>query len=369
MRIGILTLPLHFNYGGILQAYALQTILENMGHDVVVFDTDKHKSLPLWKMPFSYGKRLIKKMLGIRCVFFYEQKFNKEYPIITQYTQQFIDKYIHRVIVNDLGKLKEEDFDAIVVGSDQIWRLEYFHNIKNAFLDFATSWNIKRIAYAASFGIDRLDYPPELIHCCTQLIQKFDAVSVRELSGIKICKEFFNIEAKHVLDPTMLLTKDDYMKLVENAATNHKQVDFACYILDATKEKHDFISSLASAKGLIPFYVNSRVEDHDAPLNERIQPPVEQWIRGFQDAKFIVTDSFHSCVFSILFNKPFVVLLNEYRGETRIVSLLNMFGLARCLYSENWNFDAMFAIDWNDVNKRLSDWRRISFDFLNCLKN
>ena len=142
-----------------------------------------------------------------------------------------------------------------------------------------------------------------------------------------LCREHFGVEALHVLDPTMLLDKEDYIRLIEAAGTPKSKGTLLNYILDETSEKRALIERIAKEKGLVPFRVNSRVEDRTAPIEERIQPPVEKWLRGFYDAEFVVTDSFHACVFSILFGKPFVVVGNKERGIARFESLLKMFGL------------------------------------------
>ena len=121
---------------------------------------------------------------------------------------------------------------------------------------------------------------------------------------------------------------------------------------------------MADDMGLIPFHVNSRVEVQNAPLAERIQPPVEQWLRGFMDARMVVTDSFHACVFAIIFNKPFIVIANKERGLARIESLLAMFGLQKALYDcNNKDFDVN-NIDWNTINDRLLDLQNYSLDLL-----
>ena len=128
MRIGILTLPLHTNYGGILQAYALQTVLERMGHEVVVFDTPNRMPLPPLKdIPKCFLKRIVKKLLGRNQKIFYEYYQNKKViPVITQNTQRFINSYIHRKEIRNFKELDGETYDAIVVGSDQVWRPLYF---------------------------------------------------------------------------------------------------------------------------------------------------------------------------------------------------------------------------------------------------
>lgn len=336
MRIGILTLPLHTNYGGILQAYALQTVLERMGHKVCLIEK-KRKLLPfpLWKAPFVYGKRILKNLAGHPFPIFYEQKINRERPVVSQNTDKFIDRYIKRRIVDDYSDIKETDFDAIVVGSDQIWRPKYFHEIEHAFLDFTEGWNIKRIAYAASFGTDVWEYTMSQTKTCGRLVRSFQALSVREVSGVTLCREHFGVQAEHVLDPTMLLCREDYMKLFESASTQKSLGNLLCYILDETPEKTVIINNVAMECGLVPFSVKSKSEAITAALADSIQPPVEQWLRGFYDASLVITDSFHACVFSILFQKPFIVIGNTNRGMSRFTSLLNIFRLKDRLVTED----------------------------------
>lgn len=365
MRIGILTLPLHTNYGGILQAYALQTVLERMGHRVVVLGKLKYSKLPLWKMPLSYSKRICKKyFLGEKSVkIFYEQWFNKTYPIISQNTQRFIDNYIHYVTPDSLNSLNSNDFDVIVVGSDQIWRPKYFSNIENAYLKFAQNWNIKRVAYAVSFGTDHWEYTPIQTDKCRNLAHKFDAVSVRESSAVFLCQKYFGIKAQHVLDPTMLLDKKDYISLFEVARTPKSYGNLLVYLLDETPEKNELVNNVAKEKGLTPFRVNSLVENHNAPIEKRIQPPIEQWLRGFYDAEFVVTDSFHACVFSIIFGKPFIAYGNENRGLSRFDSLLQLFSLEDRLTTSSI-INNFTDIDWDKVKKRLNYLRLLSFNYL-----
>lgn len=361
MRIGILTLPLHTNYGGILQAYALQTVLERMGHEVVVIDTPNVKPMPSY---LTLCKRFVKKALGQKVGVFAEHYHNTTYPIISQYTQPFIDKYIHRKVVNFPEELQESEFDAIVVGSDQIWRPKYYYSkVENAYLAFTEGWDIKRVAYAASFGTDEWEYTPEQTKTCGELLKKFDAVSVREESGVQLSKDYFGVNAKHVLDPTMLLDKEDYIHLIETAGTPKSKGTLLNYILDETTEKRALIEQIAKDKKLIPFRVNSKVEDRTAPLEERIQPPVEEWLRGFYDAEFVVTDSFHACVFSILFDKPFVVVGNKERGMARFKSLLKIFGLKDRLINcaeKNEYLNNNITINKN----KLQEEKEISFKFL-----
>ena len=368
MRIGILTLPLHTNYGGILQAYALQTVLERMGHEVCLIEKRrKPLRLPLWKTPLSYGKRILKNLTGHPFPIFYEQKINREDITIRQNTDKFINKYIKQRMVDDFSEIKKTDFDVIVVGSDQIWRPKYFHEIEHAFLDFTEGWNIKRIAYAASFGTDIWEYTNVQTDHCKKFVKCFDDVSVREKSGVDLCREHLAVRAEHVLDPTMLLQKDDYIRLFENTNTPKSEGTLLNYILDETPEKVALINMIAKGKRLQPFRVNA-VKDINQPIEKRIAPSVEQWLHGFYDAEFVVTDSFHACVFSILFNKPFVAIGNAGRGISRFTTLLTLFGLKDRLIIDISEYSGNVSINWNKVNSLLNEYRRYSLDYLSeCL--
>lgn len=327
MKIGILTLTLHTNYGGILQAYALQTVLERMGHEVVVFN---RPFTPLKTKWWQIPKRIVKKLLGRDVVIFSERKYNREAPILNQYVWEFRKKYIHERIVDKLTDIKEGEVDCIVVGSDQVWRPRYFKEqwqtgIEDAFLAFTKGWNIKRIAYAVSFGVDTWEYTPEETEKCREAIKMFDAISVREDSGVKLLRDHLKVSATHLLDPTLLLKKEDYISLFENNSTPKSDGDLLVYFFNPNKEKRSYTSRIAQERKMEPFIVNISHTMSNAPLKEKVLPPVESWIRGFHDAKFVITDSFHACVFSIIFQIPFVVFLTDTRGNSRILSLLKPF--------------------------------------------
>lgn len=358
MKIGILTLAFNINYGGILQAYALQNVLKNMGHNVYFIELlDRPMRLPVYKMPYSYGKRIIKNLLGQKYPILYEQKYNKEKPIIQQHINDFIRKYINVAKYNSFYEICEHEYDVIIVGSDQVWRPKYFYSgeIENAFLKFAEKWNIRRIAYAASFGTDIWEYTSNQTIECKRLLKKFNAVSVREDSAINLCREKFDICAQMVLDPTMLLDKEYYIELFKNHDVTKSSGNLLCYILDDSIDKRILIKRIAHDKKLTPFYVKSRTNDINSPLQERIQPSIEEWIRGFYDADFIVTDSFHACIFSILFQKPFIVYGNKYRGLTRFESLLKVFGLKKNLILNlgEYNINIDYSIKNECIDKIL----------------
>lgn len=382
MRIGILTQPLHNNYGGIMQNFALQQVLIQMGIEPVTID--HNSKIPVWWKRILY-KGYYYYWLLLHPSLIKNQKYqlsDKENAIISKNTSNFIKKYINKTESfkneKELQKIIHEgDYDGYVVGSDQCWRPTYSGGfLKEMFLSFADN-NVKRVAYAASFGTDQWEFSPEMTTVCTRLAKKFDLITVREKSGIDLCKKFLGVDASHVLDPTMLLSREDYLRLVEK---EHEPVcpgTLFYYILDPCNEKTNFIQRIAFEEGVKPFTVLPRcqaenrtkkdVKDH---IEDCIYPSVTSWIRGFADAKMVVVDSFHGAVFSIIFNKPFWVISNSTRGNARFASLLEMFHLSERLVqpSELGQVNYRKEIDWGEVNIILNEKKNLSMRKLAVLK-
>ena len=311
------------------------------------------------------------KCLGKSHGIFLERHLNHERRVISEYIQPCVDTNIHRKVIRSFKELKATDYDAIVVGSDQVWRAIYFspmwfhQPIDNAFLAFAENWNVKKLVYAASFGTDEWEYTDEETLRCKELIGKFNAISLREEGGVELCRKYFNVMVQHVLDPTMLLSVDDYMALFRKCNTSKSQGNLLVYVLDETSELSELVNDIVTEKHLVPFSVNNPYEaDENKPLEDRIKPSVETWLRGFFDAELIVTDSFHACVFSIIFKKQFIVVGNKSRGMSRFESLLKMFGLEDRLVTGCDDFLKLSAINYDLVYEKYRVLKDMSYSFL-----
>ena len=363
MKIAILTLDLQTNFGGILQAYALQTVLERMGHEVVHLQA-KHSRLhnPV-VMPLVWCKRLYRKYFqgDIQLPI-----FENPYKWARKNTDRFISNNLNcRFLApEEWNEGLAKEYDAFVVGSDQVWRPIYTPDVTRFFTAFLGHSDIRRIAYAASFGVDVNEFSEEQIACGREYLKLFSGISVREESGIRMCKELFDVQACQVLDPTMLLRREDYQRFASTAPQSPGNL--MVYVLDRTEEKDAFIAEFAEKRGLVPFYANSKTEipwNVDIPIGERKQPPLENWLRGFADAEFVLTDSFHACVFSILFHKPFGVFVNLERGLSRIESLLRPLGLMdRCITDAPVDLDK--PIDWKLIDNVLMQKAESSLGFM-----
>ena len=373
MKIGILTQPLLENYGGLLQCYALQTILKRLGHEAwVVQRTSGELQGFTKKVLFSCIKQFDKIFLGGKLV-----KRLRPNTYAKRNTSYFVLNYINpkTKLITTTETLKkcnvEQNFEAYIVGSDQVWRPVYSPCINNYFLDFLSPQDrTKRIAYAASFGVDEWEFSEEETSVCKDLIKLFDGVSVREDSATALCEKYLGRnDALHVLDPTMLLEKEDYIRIVEKEKEPKSPGNLFCYILDESSEKNQVVESIASQIDAVPFTQMPKCKLTDENLKDRLEdcvyPSVTAWLRAFMDADMVVTDSFHGCVFSIIFNKPFWVIGNHSRGMARFESLLSMFGLEeRLIKRTSMSVEFTSPIDWARVNAIKKDWQEKSYNFL-----
>ncbi len=350
MKIGILTLPLRCNYGGILQAYALQEFLSRDGHEVTVLNRQRNAT---------------DENLGSRLFNFVSQE------LMHHNLQRFIHTHIHQTSAirsEEAIRKAASGLDAVIVGSDQVWRLDYIYKVeRNYFLDFVTP-PCRRIAYAASFGIDHWDAPSTLTHDVADCLNGFTAISVREQDGVRLCQEAFGVKALQMSDPTLLFGHTFYEGLIEKPHKTTAPTLFY-YLLGNKHQWLPLIDGLAERLQLTPRTINADFELPIGKFNFTHYPTPDRWVEGIRQASFIVTDSFHGTVFALLFGKPFVVLENQSGGISRIHSLLSHYGLTDRLVSADVlkNLSAerlLHGISYSQINPTLEADRSAAVDFL-----
>lgn len=372
MKIGILTLPLHTNYGGILQAYALQTVLQRMGHDVFILNPLKNRSnnnifRRFYRILKNTYLHFFKDRNTIIFFDFYIQR-NKKY--FSKAISRFIQTYLNIYSISDFKSLFPNSFDAYVVGSDQIWRPQFFtemwnSGIENGYLKFASQWKVKRIAYAASLGGKEWEYDESQTEVCKDLLAEFDAVSVRERDAIDLIDNYLSIRPEWVLDPTFLLGRNDYMELINNLDSTKENIGLFSYILDDNAGIRNMINKIALENCLSITDLRAHIVQNPSSKSANILKPVEYWLKCFRDAELIVTDSFHACIFSIIFEKKFLVVKNSNRGTSRFETLLSLFNLEKNIvtdYSANISLRDVTAP--NNAEILLNKMRKVSVNFL-----
>jgi hypothetical protein len=358
-KLGLLTLPLVENYGGIIQCACLASFLREEGHEVVLLRRAPDRSLPM-----RLAVQVLEKLPGQNI-----RGFRQRAHELAQ-NQAFIDAFVGPASPllyssDDMARYaRKAQIAGVVVGSDQVWRMQYVPKGGEGdyFLAFADD-SMKRVAYAASFGHDTWNYP-ELTAQASALLQKFDHAAVREKSGAAICRDVFGRDsAVHVLDPTMLVDPAIYDRMSPPAPVAGDQAPYLYrYILDDTAE----ISTITK---LIKAALPAQTQTRSTILTDSSEKPtIEQWIANLRSADFVITDSFHGTVFAIIFRKNFVTLVNNNRGAGRFYSLLTELSLAdRILATAEQDRAATLVaspIDFDAVHDRIDRWREISRQFL-----
>lgn len=198
----------------------------------------------------------------------------------------------------------------------------------------------------------------ELTEQCKALAQKFDSISVREKSAVKLCRDKLGVSAEWVVDPALLLEPADYEPLIAECEANAHAGCVLSYVLDPAPEKRSIADSVGRAVGAKVFSIkpeHSITQVRAKDIAKCRLPSVEAWLQAFHDASFVVTDSFHGTLFSILFNKPFIAVGNSARGMARFESLLSQFGLTDRLVESPRGVSPELVnnqIDWDAVNDR-----------------
>lgn len=351
MKIALLNLPIDNNYGGNLQRYALMKVLRDMGHDVTHIFLKVHYSLPWYKYPYSYSKRIVRKYVLRKPVHIREEYYkNVEYEKSLDSILPFYNKYIKHTDpcynIKDIIRVTRGKFDVYAVGSDQVWRKDMTGQIglENYFLKFAEKGK-KRFAYSVSLGSEKLYCSKDEVLALGELYSMFSAVSVRELSGLSIFDNagWANPRPQLTLDPVLLLDKSVYINLINENNCHHKtEGKCFCYILDYSDTVEKEISRVEEETNSIR---------HIQSLADHVSVP--QWMANFYYADYVVTDSYHGAVLSIMFCKPFVFLGNNRRGNTRIDSLFNILGIENTMH-----------IDYAKIDIMLQEHRNKSINFI-----
>ena len=350
MKIGILTFQWasNKNFGASLQSFACKNLIDKVLNE---------KNIKIINF-IPVREKIKRKILN----YFTAKDFKNYNNKFLNLTEEIFEK-------KDLKNLNER-FDTFVVGSDQVWRTIWLKEKSlHYFFDFVND-DKKKIAYAASFGVDYWEGDEKLTEEIKPLIKRFDHISVREESGIDICKNTFGIDnAVCVLDPTLMISKEDYQPILDDwqDKSHLKKKYIAHMLLDDTAELKKESQNIADYLKADINYIKGKsfkILGKDITFYNK----VSQWLTYLKDAELIITDSFHCTVFSIIFHKKFVVVANKARGVARLETLLGKVGLQDRFFTDIK--DVMKSgildkeIDYNEVDKKLEVHRKYSIDFL-----
>ena len=352
MKVVVLTYPLNNNFGNLLQAWTLKQFLQSLNYQVSV--VDRLESHQCSKYIFNRVKTFIRHLFHMKVYPTMSLSSTKRF---SHNTRTFIDKEImatHCFSTRSLYRHLSR-FEAIVVGSDQVWRPSFLPKIyKDYFLYKFAKGNIKCISFAASMGTEIWDLTPKQSAIAKEGLVHFDAISVREESSINLLKEHLRVNAVQMPDPTFLIHRSRYIELFHKGNNNCTPLkgQLFCYILDRNPLSDECIRDFAKLNDLS----YSFIEDYYGEDDNQIYPKVSQWLFNIYHAEFIITNSFHGCVFSLIFNKPFIAIRNDKRGNARLVSLLTQFELNQNIFP--WEFLRTLKCrdlkyNWDGVNEQI----------------
>lgn len=361
MKYGIITFHRAVNYGAVLQTLALQESLKKLGMDNEVID---------YRCPFieeHYAPFRVKDMFNIRKIYsiIRNNAFNRNNRINFN---KFALKYIKTssCTYNDKDDLEKANliYDAFITGSDQVWSYFCAGFDKAYFLEFVHC-NRWKMSYGASFGVDKI--PVEYIKYYKMLLKDFRRISVREEQGKTILQDILNIDVPVVLDPTLLLTADEWVPFMSERICKHDYI--LIYLMQETESLFKYAYELAKRNKLRIIYINDRFYKRFGMNNIGKLSPSE-WLELFYSAKIVITNSFHGVAFSIIFNKQFYaeMLPPPALVNSRIRNILHIFDLESRLIINRKNDIVIKDIDYNSVNKRLDDERLKSLDYIESLK-
>lgn len=351
MKIGILTFHWATNYGAVLQAYALQTYLESIGHEVSIINY-KPKGFDNNIKNYILGRKFLKHQE-------YTNALKKENAIVP-FRERFLYTTKRIYSCSEIESVSV-DFDVIISGSDQVLNPSFLMNgdgrrktTPSYFLGF--KFDGIRVGYAVSFGV--VEYPQAEAKIAKFFIQKFAHIGVRENTGIEILKLMDRQDAVVVPDPTILLSKQKYVELSE-FCSNQKSFDLYCFFIRHIAERK------AALLSQLPNAHNALWNNDDGIYS------IEGWLSKIRNTKFVITDSFHCMVMCLKFHTPFAVV-TELEGNVgmndRLYTLLNIVGLSdRVVYKGDIQKIMMLYAsipDWDYIDAKLDSYKSIGEVFL-----
>lgn len=365
----------HTNYGTSLVGYALVKKLQQLGFDIEIVNYIKQYSLldkikigwsqfrvNRWKMVKKYITPKVKDINYIKGI-----KVRTE--AVESYKQRKLLPLFHDYYGYDDLKKGSLNYEAIVVGSDQVWLPS---GLKTGFFNLLfVNDKVRKVAYASSFGVSEI---PKFQKIDTaKYLDRFDHIGVREQKGKEIVDILSHKKASVVADPTLLLNREEWSKEIINSSANTSEPYIFCYFLGNNSRARVAANELKRATGLK--IITIRHMDEFVPTDEcfgdeapyNVNP--EDFIKYIKDATYVLTDSFHCTAFSIQFHKKFMTFYRFTTGEkggrnSRIDSLFHVLNVPT---DHLFNDDIMkinTPIDWDDVDKHLESLRLSSIEFL-----
>ncbi len=384
MKIGIVTYVKCDNYGAELQAFALQWKLNSLGYDAEVINLEKRNIDMKRNQDVIMGaiKQRFKQE-GVFAIVSIVRKFletkkritdEDKYKAINENKHKLFENFFENKVrhsekyytLDEISNATDLKYDVYIAGSDQIWNYIHTDRLDVYFLMFANKFKAKKISYAASVSI--YDIPKKWRAAYKTYFENIDVLSVRELHGAELVSKYSNKKAEVVLDPTFLLTKEDWVREVANDCGIEGDY-LLIYTLSGSPHIRKMAHDIARRLNLKVVNIKSGYSDEpdDGTINVYEIGPAE-WVGLWSKAKYVVTDSFHGTAFSINFNIPFTTLVNpNSMMNSRVLSILKIMNLESRIVYDTLKGDLKpndVALDFTETNRILKQWKEKSLKFL-----
>ena len=364
--VGTITFHDSINYGAILQAYALQKTLTDMGHISEIIDYSPPQRGVSALSRFNRMRHYIWQGVFKRIIAGQERK-KRTKAFGRKHIQRSASKYLDKDALHSAPPL----YDAYITGSDQVWNPRNNNKDSSYFLTFAPPGK-KRISYAASFGVSQIK--AEFVNDYGEWLKQIDWLSCREIEGKQIIKQLTGRDAEIVLDPTLLIKKEQWEQIA--VPNGFSKPYILCYYMPGDKSVNNSITQLAHRVSTLTGWevvcIGQKEYMRFHPFKRSIfdAGPAE-FLGLFRNTSFIVTNSFHGTSFSIIYRKPFLVPINqslppEKALGSRISSLLKSLNLENRLLQvgSETSIENMLDLNYEPVQAILQEERQKSMDFL-----
>lgn len=362
-KIEIITLHRVPNYGSLLQAYATQEVIGKLGYETEIVDYIPYRMTKRGMLKnIKNKKNIFKKSLLARTLarIIIYPSYVKRFSTFTKGVEKYLN--VTEIVYENEEQLEKNmpKADVYLTGSDQTWNSGWNEGIDYAlFLKFVPD-NVKKVAYAASFGKSKLDDWEK--DETKKLLSRYSTISLREQSGVEICNDLEIKNTIAVLDPTLLLNGNEWRKISTNKYKNENYI--LVYNLNRNEKIDKYAKNLSKNTGLKIKYLSYQLHEFYKKGKMYCNPEVEEFLDLIDNAKYIISDSFHATAFSLNFNKEFIIV---YPGKysTRLQNILILTGLTnRVAKNENDMSITDNKIDYEKVNKIIEKERKKSIDWL-----
>lgn len=362
--IGILTYHSGYNYGACLQAYALQTTLKKFGYDSEIINFETERFVASREM-FSRHPKRVKEFIKVISRLPYWKSLHERERLFNEYTFDVLNStkryYSEQEVIDNIS-----GYNCIICGSDQIWNLSQ-DDAPAANLLFYLNFpkQQRRVSYAASFGKWVKEAPNHETEFMPWLRQ-FDAISVREKSGVEYLHSR-GIDCTLTLDPTVLLDKEDYEPICKERLVDGKYI--LMFGWNTNKDLIEVAKAVSKKMGLPVYNIVPPPRAMFCGIPRKLDVGPCEFLSMIKHAEFVVTNSFHGTAFATTFERPYVSVVTG-KADTRMESLLSQLGLADHLVTKDKvDVEKMLATDFIPVRKEKNALRQSSFDFIKSALN